>query len=159
MQYRGISILSSLPSPSHLPLALVSSLFSTMFSCSPSVCCILNCNRFVVQDLYATPEVLYRRFLWYIHLTLVSSGLLKFCTVGFCGIGSLVDFMLIAMQVSDDASHCVRKTTQEKGRTNPSCHRKLSTDPNDQQFLSFFSALSIVKTMGNHHVGYHISLP
>ncbi|XP_026054160.1 TM2 domain-containing protein 1-like isoform X1 [Carassius auratus] len=26
-------------------------------------------------------------------------GLLKFCTVGFCGIGSLVDFMLISMQV------------------------------------------------------------
>ncbi|TRY98742.1 hypothetical protein DNTS_024108 [Danionella cerebrum] len=25
-------------------------------------------------------------------------GLLKFCTVGFCGIGSLVDFMLISMQ-------------------------------------------------------------
>uniref|UniRef100_A0A3P8XED1 TM2 domain-containing protein n=1 Tax=Esox lucius TaxID=8010 RepID=A0A3P8XED1_ESOLU len=29
-------------------------------------------------------------------------GLLKFCTVGFCGIGSLVDFMLISMQVSGD---------------------------------------------------------
>lgn len=28
-------------------------------------------------------------------------GLLKFCTVGFCGIGSLVDFMLISMQVRD----------------------------------------------------------
>ncbi|GAA6100089.1 TM2 domain-containing protein 1 isoform X1 [Tachysurus ichikawai] len=26
-------------------------------------------------------------------------GLLKFCTVGFCGIGSLVDFILISMQV------------------------------------------------------------
>ncbi|XP_014643724.1 PREDICTED: TM2 domain-containing protein 1 isoform X2 [Ceratotherium simum simum] len=25
-------------------------------------------------------------------------GLLKFCTVGFCGIGSLIDFILIAMQ-------------------------------------------------------------
>ncbi|XP_041133835.1 TM2 domain-containing protein 1 isoform X2 [Polyodon spathula] len=25
-------------------------------------------------------------------------GLLKFCTVGFCGIGSLIDFMLISMQ-------------------------------------------------------------
>ncbi|TSK53709.1 TM2 domain-containing protein 1 [Bagarius yarrelli] len=25
-------------------------------------------------------------------------GLLKFCTVGFCGIGSLVDFILISMQ-------------------------------------------------------------
>lgn len=28
------------------------------------------------------------------------SGLLKFCTVGFCGIGTLIDFILIAMQVS-----------------------------------------------------------
>ncbi|KAK6320583.1 hypothetical protein J4Q44_G00096900 [Coregonus suidteri] len=28
-------------------------------------------------------------------------GLLKFCTVGFCGIGSLVDFMLISMQIVD----------------------------------------------------------
>uniref|UniRef100_A0AAR2KKQ8 TM2 domain containing 1 n=1 Tax=Pygocentrus nattereri TaxID=42514 RepID=A0AAR2KKQ8_PYGNA len=27
-------------------------------------------------------------------------GLLKFCTVGFCGIGSLVDFILISMQIS-----------------------------------------------------------
>ncbi|KAL8178559.1 UNVERIFIED_CONTAM: TM2 domain-containing protein 1 [Gekko kuhli] len=26
-------------------------------------------------------------------------GLLKFCTVGFCGIGSLIDFILISMQV------------------------------------------------------------
>ncbi|KAL4666528.1 hypothetical protein H8959_005217, partial [Pygathrix nigripes] len=25
-------------------------------------------------------------------------GLLKFCTVGFCGIGSLIDFILISMQ-------------------------------------------------------------
>lgn len=29
----------------------------------------------------------------------VFPGLLKFCTVGFCGIGSLVDFILISMQV------------------------------------------------------------
>ncbi|KAH0618552.1 hypothetical protein JD844_017878 [Phrynosoma platyrhinos] len=28
-------------------------------------------------------------------------GLLKFCTVGFCGIGSLIDFILISMQVSN----------------------------------------------------------
>ncbi|XP_025144379.1 TM2 domain-containing protein 1 isoform X2 [Bubalus bubalis] len=28
-------------------------------------------------------------------------GLLKFCTVGFCGIGSLIDFILISMQLSD----------------------------------------------------------
>lgn len=28
------------------------------------------------------------------------AGLLKFCTVGFCGIGTLIDFILIAMQVS-----------------------------------------------------------
>ncbi|XP_013856353.1 TM2 domain-containing protein 1 [Austrofundulus limnaeus] len=27
-------------------------------------------------------------------------GLLKFCTVGFCGIGTLIDFILITMQVS-----------------------------------------------------------
>ncbi|KAF5923700.1 hypothetical protein HPG69_011098 [Diceros bicornis minor] len=27
-------------------------------------------------------------------------GLLKFCTVGFCGIGSLIDFILIAMQMA-----------------------------------------------------------
>ncbi|KAL8222390.1 UNVERIFIED_CONTAM: TM2 domain-containing protein 1 [Gekko kuhli] len=26
-------------------------------------------------------------------------GLLKFCTVGFCGIGSLIDFILISMQI------------------------------------------------------------
>ncbi|XP_051231632.1 TM2 domain-containing protein 1 [Dicentrarchus labrax] len=26
-------------------------------------------------------------------------GLLKFCTVGFCGIGALIDFILIAMQI------------------------------------------------------------
>lgn len=30
----------------------------------------------------------------------MSPGLLKFCTVGFCGIGTLIDFLLIAMQVS-----------------------------------------------------------
>ncbi|XP_018582277.1 TM2 domain-containing protein 1 isoform X2 [Scleropages formosus] len=37
-------------------------------------------------------------------------GLLKFCTVGFCGIGSLVDFMLISMQIvgpSDGSSYIV----------------------------------------------------
>ncbi|KAL2089669.1 hypothetical protein ACEWY4_014357 [Coilia grayii] len=37
-------------------------------------------------------------------------GLLKFCTVGFCGIGSLVDFMLIAMQIvgpSDGSDYIV----------------------------------------------------
>ncbi|KAM9796339.1 TM2 domain-containing protein 1 isoform 6-T6 [Syngnathus typhle] len=30
-------------------------------------------------------------------------GVLKFCTVGFCGIGTLVDFILIAVQVSGDS--------------------------------------------------------
>uniref|UniRef100_A0A8C1V3P5 TM2 domain containing 1 n=1 Tax=Cyprinus carpio TaxID=7962 RepID=A0A8C1V3P5_CYPCA len=37
-------------------------------------------------------------------------GLLKFCTVGFCGIGSLVDFMLISMQIvgpSDGSDYIV----------------------------------------------------
>ncbi|KAG5850923.1 hypothetical protein ANANG_G00087520 [Anguilla anguilla] len=36
-------------------------------------------------------------------------GLLKFCTVGFCGIGSLVDFMLISMQIvgPSDGSHYI----------------------------------------------------
>lgn len=33
-------------------------------------------------------------------LPICVSGLLKFCTVGFCGIGTLIDFILIAMQVS-----------------------------------------------------------
>ncbi|KAL1776719.1 TM2 domain-containing 1, partial [Sigmodon hispidus] len=35
-------------------------------------------------------------------------GLLKFCTVGFCGIGSLIDFILISMQIvgpSDGKKH------------------------------------------------------
>ncbi|EPQ15042.1 TM2 domain-containing protein 1, partial [Myotis brandtii] len=31
-------------------------------------------------------------------------GLLKFCTVGFCGIGSLIDFILISMQHHSDAA-------------------------------------------------------
>lgn len=35
---------------------------------------------------------------WY-KILCVFPGLLKFCTVGFCGIGSLVDFILISMQV------------------------------------------------------------
>ncbi|KAG7277529.1 hypothetical protein CRUP_030691 [Coryphaenoides rupestris] len=37
-------------------------------------------------------------------------GLLKFCTVGFCGIGSLMDFLLIAMQIvgpSDGSDYIV----------------------------------------------------
>ncbi|KAM6216649.1 TM2 domain-containing protein 1 [Rhynchocyon petersi] len=37
-------------------------------------------------------------------------GLLKFCTVGFCGIGSLIDFILIAMQIvgpSDGSSYII----------------------------------------------------
>ncbi|XP_066547764.1 TM2 domain-containing protein 1 isoform X2 [Amia ocellicauda] len=37
-------------------------------------------------------------------------GLLKFCTVGFCGIGSLIDFMLISMQIvgpADGSSYIV----------------------------------------------------
>ncbi|XP_032824882.1 TM2 domain-containing protein 1 [Petromyzon marinus] len=37
-------------------------------------------------------------------------GLLKFCTVGFCGIGSLIDFVLIAMQIvgpSDGSSYII----------------------------------------------------
>ncbi|KAG7487844.1 hypothetical protein MATL_G00027590 [Megalops atlanticus] len=45
-------------------------------------------------------------------------GLLKFCTVGFCGIGSLVDFMLISMQIvgpSDGSSYI--KTMEEKLKT------------------------------------------
>jgi len=38
------------------------------------------------------------------------SGLLKFCTVGFCGIGSLIDFILISMQIvgpSDGSSYII----------------------------------------------------
>ncbi|KAK0150743.1 TM2 domain-containing protein 1 [Merluccius polli] len=38
-------------------------------------------------------------------------GLLKFCTVGFCGIGSLMDFLLIAMQVSSTANIILHSTT------------------------------------------------
>uniref|UniRef100_A0A8C5R628 TM2 domain containing 1 n=1 Tax=Leptobrachium leishanense TaxID=445787 RepID=A0A8C5R628_9ANUR len=37
-------------------------------------------------------------------------GLLKFCTVGFCGIGSLMDFILISMQIvgpSDGSSYII----------------------------------------------------
>ncbi|XP_014870467.1 TM2 domain-containing protein 1 [Poecilia latipinna] len=37
-------------------------------------------------------------------------GLLKFCTVGFCGIGTLIDFILIAMQMvgpADGSSYIV----------------------------------------------------
>ncbi|KAM9324648.1 LOW QUALITY PROTEIN: TM2 domain-containing protein 1 [Gastrophryne carolinensis] len=37
-------------------------------------------------------------------------GMLKFCTVGFCGIGSLIDFILIAMQIvgpSDGTSYII----------------------------------------------------
>uniref|UniRef100_A0A8C5UCV5 TM2 domain containing 1 n=1 Tax=Malurus cyaneus samueli TaxID=2593467 RepID=A0A8C5UCV5_9PASS len=37
-------------------------------------------------------------------------GLLKFCTVGFCGIGSLIDFILISMQIvgpSDGSSYII----------------------------------------------------
>uniref|UniRef100_A0A3P9K7S4 TM2 domain containing 1 n=1 Tax=Oryzias latipes TaxID=8090 RepID=A0A3P9K7S4_ORYLA len=37
-------------------------------------------------------------------------GLLKFCTVGFCGIGTLIDFLLIAMQIvgpADGSSYIV----------------------------------------------------
>ncbi|CAL9695048.1 unnamed protein product [Knipowitschia caucasica] len=36
-------------------------------------------------------------------------GLLKFCTVGFCGIGTLIDFILIAMQIVGpaDGSHYI----------------------------------------------------
>nr|XP_057928159.1 TM2 domain-containing protein 1 isoform X1 [Doryrhamphus excisus] len=37
-------------------------------------------------------------------------GLLKFCTVGFCGIGTLIDFILIAMQIvgpSDGSDYIV----------------------------------------------------
>ncbi|XP_051549161.1 TM2 domain-containing protein Y66D12A.21-like isoform X2 [Myxocyprinus asiaticus] len=46
-------------------------------------------------------------------------GLLKFCTVGFCGIGSLVDFMLISMQVDP------YETTQQMYRHKCSCHVNL----------------------------------
>uniref|UniRef100_A0A672Q4A6 TM2 domain containing 1 n=1 Tax=Sinocyclocheilus grahami TaxID=75366 RepID=A0A672Q4A6_SINGR len=51
------------------------------------------------------------RFLVNVWLTLcLLLGLLKFCTVGFCGIGSLVDFMLISMQIvgpSDGSDYIV----------------------------------------------------
>ncbi|MEQ2172608.1 hypothetical protein GOODEAATRI_022876 [Goodea atripinnis] len=40
-------------------------------------------------------------------------GLLKFCTVGFCGIGTLIDFILIAMQVSPNLLRC--KHTNQSG--------------------------------------------
>ncbi|KAG8536022.1 hypothetical protein GDO78_009058 [Eleutherodactylus coqui] len=36
--------------------------------------------------------------------------MLKFCTVGFCGIGSLIDFILISMQIvgpSDGSSYII----------------------------------------------------
>ncbi|KAK6484852.1 TM2 domain-containing protein 1 [Huso huso] len=61
-------------------------------------------------------------------------GLLKFCTVGFCGIGSLIDFMLISMQVvgpSDGSSYivdyygarltrlCITNETYRKTQTYP----------------------------------------
>ncbi|OCT84850.1 TM2 domain-containing protein 1 isoform X1 [Xenopus laevis] len=37
-------------------------------------------------------------------------GMLKFCTVGFCGIGSLLDFILVSMQIvgpSDGSSYII----------------------------------------------------
>ncbi|XP_029939811.1 TM2 domain-containing protein 1 [Salarias fasciatus] len=37
-------------------------------------------------------------------------GVLKFCTVGFCGVGTLVDFVLVAMQIvgpSDGSSYII----------------------------------------------------
>uniref|UniRef100_A0A3B4B7Z7 TM2 domain-containing protein n=1 Tax=Periophthalmus magnuspinnatus TaxID=409849 RepID=A0A3B4B7Z7_9GOBI len=45
-------------------------------------------------------------------------GLLKFCTVGFCGIGTLIDFILIAMQVSPDRPGSVQ-TVQGQSRVSP----------------------------------------
>ncbi|KAF7198722.1 TM2 domain containing 1 [Nothobranchius furzeri] len=42
--------------------------------------------------------------------TFSPAGLLKFCTVGFCGIGTLIDFILVAMQIvgpADGSSYIV----------------------------------------------------
>ncbi|MCJ8737691.1 hypothetical protein PDJAM_G00027080 [Pangasius djambal] len=43
-------------------------------------------------------------------------GLLKFCTVGFCGIGSLVDFILISMQIVGPSDGEHRSLSEEVDR-------------------------------------------
>uniref|UniRef100_A0A9L0IVH0 Uncharacterized protein n=1 Tax=Equus asinus TaxID=9793 RepID=A0A9L0IVH0_EQUAS len=50
------------------------------------------------------------RLLGVLWLVSAAAGLLKFCTVGFCGIGSLIDFILISMQIvgpSDGSSYII----------------------------------------------------
>ncbi|XP_059739944.1 TM2 domain-containing protein 1 isoform X2 [Bos taurus] len=42
-------------------------------------------------------------------------GLLKFCTVGFCGIGSLIDFILISMQKLKSSKLQPKKKTGMSG--------------------------------------------
>ncbi|XP_061267752.1 TM2 domain-containing protein 1 isoform X1 [Bos javanicus] len=44
-------------------------------------------------------------------------GLLKFCTVGFCGIGSLIDFILISMQKLKSSKLQPKKKTGMSGST------------------------------------------
>ncbi|KAL6469392.1 hypothetical protein MHYP_G00229160 [Metynnis hypsauchen] len=44
-------------------------------------------------------------------------GLLKFCTVGFCGIGSLVDFILISMQIVGPSDGYHREEVEREHRT------------------------------------------
>ncbi|KAJ7993207.1 hypothetical protein DPEC_G00270060 [Dallia pectoralis] len=45
-------------------------------------------------------------------------GLLKFCTVGFCGIGSLVDFVLISMQIVGPSDKLLPKWVHEQNNNN-----------------------------------------
>ncbi|MEQ2204482.1 hypothetical protein XENOCAPTIV_013712, partial [Xenoophorus captivus] len=56
--------------------------------------------------------------------------LLKFCTVGFCGIGTLIDFILIAMQVSPNLLRC--KHTNQSG-ADRKLHLNQETDHMVQQ--------------------------
>ncbi|XDB48456.1 hypothetical protein AB1E18_002039 [Capra hircus] len=71
-------------------------------------------------------------------------GLLKFCTVGFCGIGSLIDFILISMQIVGPSD----------GRKHSHIHEYCLKET-DLGLLDFNRELSIYKTSDFYFFKYH----
>ncbi|KAJ8374829.1 hypothetical protein SKAU_G00054090, partial [Synaphobranchus kaupii] len=77
-------------------------------------------------------------------------GLLKFCTVGFCGIGSLVDFMLISMQIvgPSDGSNYIKDAefTIRSGKEEEQIHQTVVIWPRKASWFFWTPPISFTCT-------------
>ncbi|KAK7889397.1 hypothetical protein WMY93_024957 [Mugilogobius chulae] len=84
---------------SHLRLVLADEAENLECLPAPNVTCRLNVSGYSYKVAVALSLFLGWLGADRFYLGYPALGLLKFCTVGFCGIGTLIDFILIAMQI------------------------------------------------------------